>query len=325
MWSRSLSLAVSIWCIEIRGQGRGRGRALLFSGLRLKRGQTNDEKTGKGNHDIASLVVFAKLQVSNRRPDHEADEHPNPTSNERLATTKILNNIQTRESHAKVDGTEDDLGDVAVETNGRENAVAKVEDEVGSSELLQRLQDDTQDGPVEHARTSEDLVPGGGTGVLLLFELFLHVLHLLGDATVVGRDTVQFAHNLAGFLEAAVAVGISGRLRQEESTNTQDEWPGKADTHGDTPGRSGLDGVGAVIDDIGDEDTKGDEELEGTDHGTTNLPGSRLTLVHGHDAGQSTNTQAGNQPTNSNLVPFCGRRDLDDDADDVDDRPEGDG
>lgn len=286
---------------------------------------TNNEKTGKGNHDITRRVGDTELQVTNRSPDHETDEHPNTTQNKRVTTTHVLDNVQTREGHTEVDSTEDDLGDVAVQTNGREDTVTEVEDEVGTGELLQRLQHDTQDGTVEHARAGEDLVPRGLAGFVLLFELVLHVLHLLRDAAVVRGHTVQLAHDLAGFLEAAVAVGVAGRLGQEQGTDTQDERPGKANTHGDTPRSSRVDGVRAVVDNVRDEDTKRNEQLEGTDHGTTDLPGRRLGLVHGHDGRQSADTQTGNETAHGDLVPLgvCG--DLDDDADHVDDGPEGDG
>ena len=291
---------------------------------------TNDEKAGKGNHDISSHGCLARVglvkgKVTNRSPDHEANEHPRTTNDEGLATTKVLDNVQTREGHAKVDSTENDLGDVAVETNRREDGVSEIEDKVGTGQLLQRLEDNPQHGAVEHAGSGEDFMPGSLASTLLLFELLLHVFHLLGDAAVVTHDTIQLAHDLAGFLEAAVAVGKPGRFRQEEGTDTQDERPGKANTHGDAPGGSGGDGVGTVVDDIGDEDTKGDEKLEGTNHGTPNLSGGGFTLVHGDDAGQSTDAQTGDQTAHGNLVPLgsCGY--LDDDADDVDEGPEGDG
>lgn len=313
MWWHSLDLLALFWSYIVEGESH-----------------TNDEKTGKGNHDISShgglgRVSLVKGEVTNRSPDHEADEHPRTTNDERLATTKVLNNVQTREGHAKVDSTENDLGDVAVETNRREDGVSEVEDEVGTGQLLQRLEDNTQHGAVEHARSREDFMPSSLASTLLLLELLLHVLHLLGDAAVVTRHAIQLAHDLTGFLEAAVAVGETGGFRQEEGTDTQDERPGKANTHGDTPGGGGGDGVGTVVDDVGDEDTKGDEELEGTHHGTPNLSGSRFTLVHGDDAGQSTNPQTSHQTAHGNLIPLGGGGHLDDDADNVDEGPEGDG
>lgn len=262
--------------------------------------------------------------MTNRRPDHEADEHPDTTGDERLATTKVLDDVQTGECHTEVDSAEDNLRDVAVQPDTREDTVSEVEDEVGTGQLLQRLQDDTKDGTVEHARAGENLMPRSLARALLFVELLLHVLHFLCDAAVVRGDTVQLAHDLAGFLEAAVAVGETGRLWEEKGTETQDERPGETDPHSDAPRSRRLDGVRAEVDDVRDEDPEGDEELEGTDHRSPDLPGGRLTLVHGDDAGECANAQTSDQTAHGHLVPLGGGGDLDDDADNVDDRPERD-
>lgn len=291
-------------------------------------GETDNEEAGEDNHGNTGRVgrrVGMQNLVTDRSPDHEANEHPGGTDHQAVTATVVLDNVQTRQGHTKVNGTQNDLSNEGVaQTNTLEDAGSVVEDEVGTGQLLQRLQSNTKHSTVEHARAGEDLVPGSLSDRLLLIQLLLHIGHLLSDNTVVGGNTVELSHNFAGLLDTAVTVGETRGLGQEEGTNTQNQGPGKTDTHGDTPRGTGVDVDGTVVDDIGDEDTESDEQLESTDHGTTDLTGSRLGLVHGDNTGQGTNTKTHDPTAKGNLVPLILSGDLHDDSDDVDDSPEGD-
>ena len=264
--------------------------------------------------------------ILTRSPDVEADGHPGTTDHQTGAATKVLDNVETRQGHTKVNGTKNDLGDVTVvETGGGENRVTVVEDEVCARELLQGLQSNTKKSTVEHTGASDNLVPGSNTSSALLLELILHVLHFLDDNAVVNLNTIELSHDLAGLVNTAKTVSVTGGLGQEKSSETQDQWPSETDAHGDSPRGSGLDRLGTVVDDIRDEDTKGDEKLEGRDHGTTDLAGCSFGLVHGDDAGEGADTETGNPTAHGNLDPVGVGGDLDNDTDDVDDRPEGHG
>lgn len=61
------------------------------------------------------------------------------------------------------------------------------------------------------------------------------------------------------------------------------------------------------------------------DHGTANVTRAGFTLVHGDQAGQRPDTETGYQTAHGNLVPLGVGGHLHDDADHVDDTPEGDG
>lgn len=50
--------------------------------------------------------------------DHEADEHPDTARYERLASTKVLNGIQTAKCGAKVHSTQNHLRDVHIADAG---------------------------------------------------------------------------------------------------------------------------------------------------------------------------------------------------------------
>lgn len=292
--------------------------------------ETNNEEAGEDDHDNTGGVVArgdVEDLVTNRSPDQEADEHPGGTDHQTVTATVVLNDVQTGEGHTEVDSTQNDGGDEGVaDTNTVEDGGTVVEDEVGTGQLLQGLESNTKHGTVEHARTGKNLVPGSSASGILLIKLLLHIGHLLSDNAVVGGDTVELGHNLASLLNTAVTVGKTGGLGKEESTDTQNQRPGETDTHGDTPGASGVGHAGSTeVDNVGDEDTEGNEQLEGADHGTTDLARSRLRLVHGDDAGQSTDTETHDPTTHGNLVPLVGTGDLHNNTNNVDQSPEGDG
>lgn len=292
-------------------------------------GETNNEEASEDNHGdtggVGSRVGVDDL-VTNGGPDHEADEHPASTVHQTLAAAEVFDDVETRESHTEVDSTQNDGGNVGVvQTDTIEDAGSVVEDEVGTGKLLEGLKSDAEHDTVEHAGTGENLLPGSIAAGELLLKLLLHIGHLLSNDTVVGGNTIELAHDFASLLGAAMAVGVTRRFGEEEGTDTEDERPGEANAHGDTPRGISLESLCAEVDDVGDEDTEGDEELESTDHGTTDLAGSRLGLVHGDNAGERTDTETGDPTAESNLVPLVIGGNLNNDTDDVDEGPERDG
>ena len=54
---------------------------------------------------------------------------------------------------------------------------------------------------------------------------------------------------------------------------------------------------GAIVDAVGDEDAKGDEELVAGDHATADLTGCGLGLVHGNLSRDETDTETGKETT----------------------------
>lgn len=291
--------------------------------------EADNEEAGEDNHGNTGRVrggVVVQDLVTDGGPDHEADKHPSGTVHQTLAATVVLDDVQTRKGHTKVDSTENDGGDVRVaQTDTLEDTGSVVEDEVGTGQLLQRLQSNTEQDTVQHARASEDLLPRSIAVGELLLKLLLHIGHLLSNDTVVAGDAVQLAHDIVGLFGTTVAVGETGRLGQEEGTDTKNQGPGEANAHGDTPRGGVLEGLSAEVDNVRDEDTEGNEQLESTDHCTTDLARGRLRLVHGDDTGKGTNTQTSNPTAKSNLVPFVGGGNLHNDTDNVGEGPEGDG
>lgn len=140
------------------------------------------------------------------------------------------------------------------------------------------------------------------------------------------RHTVQLGHGSASPVDAAVAEVETRRLGEESHTTTEDNGEQEGQTEGDPPLGSALQGVGTQVDQVGQEDTEGDEQLVATDHRTTHVTGGTLTLVHGDQQGASTNTQTSGPTTHDHLDPVArGGGDLDNQADHEDDTPDSDG
>lgn len=232
--------------------------------------EADNEEAGKDNQGSAGFgsgrrIGLVERVVTDSSKNHKADEHPDGTSNQRFATSKVLDNVETDDGNAKVDTSHNHLGHVAVvETSGSEDGVAVVEDEVGTGELLQRLQDNSEDSAVKHTRTGEDFENTSFSGSLFFIKLVLHIGDFFGDKTVVVGNTIQLDHGSLRFFDTAHAVGITRRLRKKQNTNTEDQRPGETDAHGDTPCGGGVHALSAVVDAGSNKDTEGNEQLEGT-------------------------------------------------------------
>jgi len=96
-------------------------------------GVRQNEETREDDHDISSglvvAAIFLELKVTDRGEDHETDEHAHGTSHEGLPATKVLDDIQTAEGAAKVDGSENGGGNETVaDTDRLEDGCTVVED-----------------------------------------------------------------------------------------------------------------------------------------------------------------------------------------------------
>ena len=187
-----------------------------------------NEERGDDNHALAGSggvlrVLNVEHKVSDGGEDHKADEHQGSTSNEGLAATKVLNNVETTKGGSKVDSSENDLSDERVgDTGTLEDGGTIVEEVVGASELLQSLEDNTQKNTVQHAWGGDKFVPFLG---LLLFsvELRLDFSQLADDDDVVLWDTVETGHSRTGSVNLAVAVVEARAFRKHGHAETKDE------------------------------------------------------------------------------------------------------
>lgn len=202
---------------------------------------TEDEKTSKNHQDDACRAGFlgmcsVKREVTNGGEDHEADEHPESAYNQRTTTAIVFNQVETEECTAKVNTAENHLRDVAVrDASTREDSRPIVEEVIGASQLLQRLQANTDSDSVCHSRGAEKLHPGDLSATDFLFVFLLDFFKFQVESAVVAWDAVDFRECLDGPFHFVVTVVVAGTFWEEEHAYAQDGGPDVGDAHGDTP------------------------------------------------------------------------------------------
>jgi hypothetical protein len=323
----------------VRGSGKSHARSPVAGWVELGNdgpdqrtpggGKSNDKEAGEDDEQVAgSLRVLALVQheVASERVDHEAHEHPQGTSDQSIPAAALLDDVQTTESAGHVDGTEDDLGDVAVaEADTVEDGCAVVEKEVGARELLAGLEGHAEHSAVKHLWAGEDLVPSGIGTSLLLLELDADVVDLLLDLAIVGVQTGKAGNVPASLIHTAHAVSETGRLRQEEDANTEDQGPEEGDTVGNSPRGTGGHLLGTEVDHLRGPDAEGDEELVACDEQATDNGRGGLALVHRDQHGEGANANAVDATTGGELAPLGRGRDLNDGANAAEESGDGDG
>ena len=201
----------------------------------------------------------------------------------------------------------------------------EIEEVVGTGKLLQRLENNSERDAVEHARGGDELVPHRlllGLGV----KLGLDLSQLSDDNIVVLRHSVETRYGGTGSVDFSVAVVVPRTLREHGHATTENEGEEEGQAESDTPLGSTFKALGSQVNAVSQEDTEGDEKLVGTNHGTTDVLGGALSLVHGHNKRATTDTETSNPTTQDHLNPVAVRsRDLNDQADHEDDTPHGDG
>lgn len=177
--------------------------------------------------------------MSDGGEDQEAHKHPHGPGYERLATTVVLDQIQTDEGDTEVDTVEDHLCHVAVvDAHATENGGTIVEKVVGAGQLLEHLQDDAEQEAIGHTRGAEhgDILANGPVLDLIVgLELGFDLLEFGVHGIVVGRGTENTDHRLAGLVDAAATVVVSRRFGEEEDSDTQNCGKNPADADDDAP------------------------------------------------------------------------------------------
>jgi hypothetical protein len=293
--------------------------------------ERGDEQAREDDHGVADALVRCSVavgqrEVAQRSEDEEAHEHPERAVDQRGPATVLLDDVETGERHAEVDGTEDDGGNVRVrDPNGVEDRGTVVEVVVCASKLLQCLERNGEHRAVQHARTSENLVPRMVvTTCVFCFQFLLNLADLSLHMWVVLRDSIAEREGAARALDLSIAVLPARRLLHEQNTDNHQERPDEANAHGDLPRAGAPVGFCAEVDTVRDEDSERDEELVARHERATDVSRRGLGLVHGREDREAANTEACYPSTKGYLVPDCGGGDLDNDTDAEDDVPEDD-
>jgi hypothetical protein len=104
------------------------------------------------------------------------------------------------------------------------------------------------------------------------------------DIVRVGWMTSNPPEGHRGSIDSTLLDIPSGRFRQEEESDTEDQSPQELDCHWDSVGTSVHPILGRVDDTIGDQDTDGDAELVSRYDGTSNLSRGNLGEVKDDDS-----------------------------------------
>ncbi len=160
-------------------------------------GESGDEDAGEDDENFTwdgsrLWVGEGQAEGADKRVDKEAYEHYSGTPHKGLAATDVLHDPETNDSCADINRAEDNGGDVGVrDTGGLEDGCAKVEEEVGTRELLAGLQGHAEEGTVQHTWASEDLRKRVITSNKLSSELLFDLGDLSLDKGAVGVDTIK--------------------------------------------------------------------------------------------------------------------------------------
>lgn len=242
-------------------------------------GEGNEDGTGCGSVERVRTV---ESEVSNEGVDEEAHHHPGSTDHQRLSATTLLDDVETAEGTETVDRAENELGDVAVfETGGSKDSGTEVEEEVDTSELLTGLEDNTEDGTVHHALTSEDLNETGLGKRALFVKLLLDVGDLAVNTGGVDVETGKIGDGLSGLFLLTLSVGEARGLGKQEDTSSKEKSPEEVEAVGNSPGSTAGVLVGSPVNNLGCPDAESDKELVARDDETSDDGGGALRLVHG--------------------------------------------
>lgn len=110
----------------------------------------------------------------------------------------------------------------------------------------------------------ETLEPASSADALLLLEVLLHLIEIVLDQFMRGLvlESAKSRQRCTSTLPVSTAGEPSGRFGDEEDTDSKGERKGHAKANDNTPGGVLLLNVShTVVDNVGDEDTKGNHEL----------------------------------------------------------------
>jgi hypothetical protein len=261
-------------------------------------GEEENEDGNEGNLGVDSRDVVGKSGVrvagvrvsvveadryTNDGHQELADQHTESTPEEDGAAAKLLDSPEGDGSGADVDQGEDqgDQEGVVNGTSRLQEGSRVVEDEVDTSPLLHHLEGSSEDRAAQVGlglpqRPLEAVGPAGEpTGAGDQVALILLVGNDLGkfdlDVLRLARLATKATESIGGSLDVASLDKVTGRVGQEEKTNTEDQAPGELDGDGNAIGTGVIAVLGRIHDDGGQHDTDGDAELVASDQSATDL------------------------------------------------------
>jgi hypothetical protein len=249
---------------------------------------------GVDSRDVVGDSATAAIDVglveadgdTNNGDDELADEHTEGTEDEERTTTVSLNSVEGDRGGEDVDEGEDERHQegVADSTGGLQEGSGKVEDEVDTSPLLHHLKRGTKDGTAQVGlllpeRTSEAVLPASepasvGDDAALVFLIGNNLSNFGLDVFGVAGLAPESAKSVDGIVDTALLDEVTGGVREEQETSTENNSPDVLNANGDTV-RSGVLAVLGTVDDTrGQHETNGNAELVATDESSSDCLGA---------------------------------------------------
>ncbi|KAG7701849.1 hypothetical protein KL929_000813 [Ogataea haglerorum] len=290
-------------------------------------GEEEDVETREENHGISHALVWIHTELAlvqrlgtDGCENDQANGHTDSTTDQSESSSETVNNKQRADGGGKVDNTKDNRGlERVVQTHRLEDGGTIVEEIVVTRQLLQRLQDHTNQQSVENLwLTGDQLAPRCGTGLALNLNGVQNDGSLVLDELGVDSHLVDLGHRPLGILESVFLDQISWRLRHKRHTEDHQEGPCETQTQRNSPlSRVVVVVVGTVGRAVTKEDTESNHKLVAGNKSTSDLLRRGLRDEHWTQHRNGTDGQTRDDSADEKLHPRRNRSDLDDNTNNV--------
>jgi hypothetical protein len=275
--------------------GSGKGDTLSTNGERV---DLSDHDPGSGTpgggeakdveadeDDQAGVGSLGSGKSSSDGTDNKlADQHPDGTPDEKLAATELLDTIESDGGGNDVDQVGDERDQERVFNAGLlEEGRSVVEDEVDTSQLLEHLKANTDEDTAEVARrrhAHEAVDPASLRDATLILVVGLDLRELIFKVVGVDGLASETRQGSERLLTATFLHVPTGRLGEEEESDSENESPDELDGDRNTVRGKTVPLVGSLVDTGSKKKTEGDGPLISCNNGTTDALGSNLRHIH---------------------------------------------
>jgi len=236
-------------------------------------GEEGDVDANESDQNLLSGRIRGRDHNTNDGDQELANGHADGTDQERPPTAELLDIPHARDSREDVDDVDSDGNQKRVgNTRVLEKRGPVVDDKVDPGELLPGLEGDTREG------TKKNFV--GGAEAVEVRRLAQLLLVLVGDSDLVelgldlgmvGRKGDETGESTGGISVALLLDEPSGRLGEEDHTDSENETPDKLESDGKLPRSRSWLVLGGIVDNGGKEKADGDCPLVTSDEGATVL------------------------------------------------------
>lgn len=288
---------------------------------------------------VTSSIEMGLVEANSDTNDTDnefTDGHTSGTPDEHSTTTETLDQPEGDGSANDIDEGEDKRHKEGIgnSTSRLKEDSRVIENEVDTSPLLHHLKRSTEDGLADVGRGLEERageavsprtkVTAAGDNTAFIFSIGDDFVQLRFNVVGGGVLTTDTSQSNTSFVDLALLDKVTGGLRKEEKTSTEDKSPQHLQANWDTI-RAGVFKVLSCVGNAGSKQkTDGDAELVTRDDGTTDLLRRDFRHVQNDDSRHETDTETSDE-TSSNKKTKASRGSLKNDTNDENDTSENNG